>query len=288
MIKLNLVFVFLIGLNYLYAQTIINGNFESNSVTDCDYNNTNLTFNTKVTNVYSFGAGDVSGPGGFQGEVDIQKNNCFVTPQSGNWCLGISASNNLVNDADAIALQLTSNLIIGQSYQLSFYVYGNTTLMPAITVSTVKIGISNSNTSFGNLIYTATPTANIWKNFTFSFVATQNSNYLTVSNSIGNPSWNQIDNFKLINSLNVINHKLAIFNIYPNPFSDYANIDFSTILENSTILIYNCLGIEVQQIKNLSGKNAILNRNNLPEGLYLLQITHNNQIVGNSKLLISN
>ena len=47
--------IFLLGLYQFYGQTFINGDFENNTSTACDYNITDVLFNTKISNVYVFG-----------------------------------------------------------------------------------------------------------------------------------------------------------------------------------------------------------------------------------------
>ena len=47
----------------------------------------------------------------YLGETDIQTNGCYATPQNGNWCLGLSSDT--AATADAVAIELTSSLIVG-------------------------------------------------------------------------------------------------------------------------------------------------------------------------------
>jgi hypothetical protein len=284
--KLILKIVILIFINQTYSQTFINGNFEINTYNNgCNYNNTDVNFNSNFTNVYAFGKAYAPSLGGFVGEIDVQTNNCYVNPQNGYWCIGLTSGLESVNDADAVAIELTSNLIIGQSYQLSFYVYGNTAFNN--TISNIKIGLSNSNSAFGNLIYTAVPNANIWKNIVFNFIATQSSKYITVSGIPGNQSWNQIDNFTLNNTLSVVDYEMKKSNIYPNPFSISTNIKIKENLENAILTIYSTTGQQIKQINNINGNNILLNRDNLPKGIYFVELKQKNQLITINKILIT-
>ena len=77
------------------------------------------------------------------------------------------------------------------------------------------------------------------------------------------------------------------FCIYPNPISSTATIHFDIPLHNAKLYIYNAYGQIVKQIINISGQEVQLSRNNLPGGIYFLQLTEKNKIIANKKLVIS-
>jgi len=57
-------------------------------------------------------------------------------------------------------------------------------------------------------------------------------------------------------------------------------------LENATISIINIFGEQIRQIKNFTGKEIILYRENLSNGIYFLRIIQENKIIASKKLLI--
>ena len=197
--------LFSFSINQCLCQSFINGDFEFNTSVGCDYNLTDSEFNTRISNVTAFGKG-YSGAGYF-GEVDIQTSGCYIIPQNGNWCLGLQSDT--AATSDAITIKLDSSLSLGITYELSFYIYGNTNF--SSTTANIEIGESLTDTLFGILIDSITPDTNNWKFVSMTFTATQNSNYISVRTKVGIYGWTQIDNF----SINVYNK--------PSPTIDLGN-----------------------------------------------------------------
>lgn len=81
------------------------------------------------------------------------------------------------------------------------------------------------------------------------------------------------------------NENLAVF---PNPFSSQTTIRSKYLMKQSTITVFNSFGQIVTQIKNINGHEFTLSRNNLPSGLYFLQLTENNIRFETKRLIITN
>ena len=75
--------------------------------------------------------------------------------------------------------------------------------------------------------------------------------------------------------------------IYPNPFSSSAILHINDALKNTQITIYNVFGQAVKHFANLSGQTIVLNRDNLPSGLYSLLVTQDNEILSRNKFFIA-
>ena len=75
--------------------------------------------------------------------------------------------------------------------------------------------------------------------------------------------------------------------IYPNPFSTETILETEEPFQNVTLTMYNSLGQKVQQLKNVSGTSVVLQRDNLPGGLYFLQLSQDNSILRTMRLLIA-
>ncbi len=100
----------------------------------------------------------------------------------------------------------------------------------------------------------------------------------------------QIDNIcikYLIASSIEENESKNTLNIYPNPFSIKTTLQSDKHLKNATLTLYNSLGQQVRQVNNISGQTATLQRDNLPSGLYYLQLTEDNQTIATDKIVIS-
>jgi acyl CoA:acetate/3-ketoacid CoA transferase alpha subunit len=75
--------------------------------------------------------------------------------------------------------------------------------------------------------------------------------------------------------------------IYPNPFTSTATFQSKSTLKNATAIIYNTLGQEVKQIKNISGSSFNIERDNIPTGLYFINLAEGNKLITTEKLVIT-
>ncbi len=100
---------------------------------------------------------------------------------------------------DIVALSLSSPLVTGKVYSISFY-DRKTSGYPA---SPIQIGVSQTDNSFGTLVYTANETAtlNKWTQRTFTFIAPNDGKYMTVQMESGDiQHWVNLDNFVFNNN----------------------------------------------------------------------------------------
>lgn len=86
-------------------------------------------------------------------------------------------------------------------------------------------------------------------------------------------------------SLNDI--KMEIIRIYPNPFTTQTTLQIDKELPFATIAVYNSFGQQVKQINNITGQSVIISRDNLPNGLYFLKLTKDNEIIDTRKIVIT-
>jgi uncharacterized delta-60 repeat protein len=90
-----------------------------------------------------------------------------------------------------------------------------------------------------------------------------------------------------INPVGIPEHSnLNQVSISPNPFYNQAILQTKNILNNSSIIIYNSLGVIVNILNNVSGNTLTLNRDNLPSGSYFAQLIQDNKIIFTKKLII--
>lgn len=81
-----------------------------------------------------------------------------------------------------------------------------------------------------------------------------------------------------------------IVKIFPNPFSNTTTLHSDIQLKNATLTIFNSIGQTVKQITAINigaGNNFTLNRDQLPTGLYFIQLSQDNQVIMNDKLVIA-
>jgi len=73
----------------------------------------------------------------------------------------------------------------------------------------------------------------------------------------------------------------------PNPFSSETTIKTNRNLNGADLTIYNTFGQEVKSIKNISGQTIKLHRDNLPGGIYFIQLTQESKTIATGKLIIT-
>lgn len=78
------------------------------------------------------------------------------------------------------------------------------------------------------------------------------------------------------------------YSIYPNPFSCVTTLHTEESLVNATLTVYNSLGQVVKEIKDISGDEIVLHRDDLSDGLYFISVNQNNEILFQNKLFIKN
>jgi hypothetical protein len=74
--------------------------------------------------------------------------------------------------------------------------------------------------------------------------------------------------------------------IYPNPFSAQATLRANDHLRNASLTVYNAQGQMVKRMNGLNGSTITLQRDNLPAGMYFLQIMEETKMIFTNKLII--
>jgi len=78
-----------------------------------------------------------------------------------------------------------------------------------------------------------------------------------------------------------------LISISPNPIITETVIKSDNNFINATLTFYNSVGQKVNQIENLYGNIILFKRDNLPNGLYLIQINEDNKILLKEKIIIA-
>lgn len=74
--------------------------------------------------------------------------------------------------------------------------------------------------------------------------------------------------------------------ISPNPFSAQTVLKLPEFITSGSLSVFNMFGQEVLRQENISGESITLKRENLPVGVYMMQISKANEIVAMDKLII--
>ncbi len=192
-LKTALITAFFLQALTLSGQTFLNGDFENNTA-GMAYDQINLSnsvFNTMMSNTFAFGS---------YGDMDIISSATYTGgPQKGSWFVAFTGGG-----TDAISMELSSNLIQGKHYTITFW----DKCGAGFVTQPFQIGVSDAKDAFGSIVYTcdAMPVVGVWTKRTFSFEAPLSGKYITVqlagAASIGD--WAQADNFSFGNNENSI------------------------------------------------------------------------------------
>lgn len=166
---------------------IINGDFENHTGSGCQSNLSNASFNLVMANATAFGSAE---------EIDVYDDpgGCWGLPAiSGATKICLHRQTN--GTVDAFAFDLSTPAVVGKTYSLSFW--AQAVLDFAGNLGSVQVGLSNSNVTFGTLIFEGfLPNEKVWNQYTLTFVAPMNANFVTVQ--VGNlDAWEHIDAFSL-------------------------------------------------------------------------------------------
>jgi len=253
-----------------YGQSLLNGDFEINSAGIDQINLVNSQYDSLMTNSKAFG--NFSGGGANGGNMDIITSDFYCDlPQNGNWYVALTSGG-----SDAFSLKLSSPLIVGLNYSLTFY---DRSCSPYPAGSPIKIGVSNSNDNFGNLVYIApVPVYNgVWSQRTFSFIAPISATYITVTcDSIDSGSpWTQVDNFSIEETASIQTvQQNSYFEIFPNPTSNEINIKpFGNYDQLVSVKVLNQFGQELFKSKFVEKIDV----SDFANGLYILEIRTDNK-----------
>ena len=95
-------------------------------------------------------------------------------------------------------------------------------------------------------------------------------------------SWNNVislpENFILPNSYSL--------HVFPNPFSDKTTVRTDKILVNATVSIVNLFGQTIKKIDNVSGQMITISCDDIPGGLYFINVIQNGKTLATQKMVI--
>ncbi|MFL0162538.1 T9SS type A sorting domain-containing protein [Aquirufa salirivi] len=83
--------------------------------------------------------------------------------------------------------------------------------------------------------------------------------------------------------------RLVVSNLYPNPASDYADIDFQMLTSNQEvkIVMYNILGQEIKElILDKDQRNARISLRDFNSGMYMYQLMIDGRSIVTKKLIV--
>jgi hypothetical protein len=128
------------------------------------------------------------------------------------------------------------------------------------------VGYWKMNEGSGSTVFDATSSANHGSLNSVNFVL--DSLCFTGSASINN------------------NESLATISLYPNPMSTFAYLNLSSTLQDAHLYLYDATGKLVRTTHPVHGEQIILQRDQLPAGIYFIQVNDGAGILYHQKILI--
>lgn len=175
-----------------------------------------------------------------------------------------------INACDSI---VTTTVIVNPMPILTTYLGGNTVISNQNGATYQWIQCNNNNLPIAGETNQA-------------FTATVNGSYAVIV-TLGSCS----DTSACVNIFNVgmaqLSNAVWQMSVYPNPFSSSTTIQTNQVLNNATLTVYNSLGEQIKQIKDINGQSIFLTRDNLTNGFYFIQLTQDNKLIATNKLVLT-
>lgn len=279
--KTLLSLITLFGFYYAMSQTIINGNFETNTLSSCLINPSNTTYNNSISNSFAFGDYTFSGP-------DLLKSTCpYGSAANGTWFLaiGYGTQPGVGYRSDAVSLEIDINLVPGNSYTIRYFDKVSTAGGGAGGLIPLQFGLSTESSSFGTLIHSSTPSYS-WVERSFTFVAPSNGNFITLKPLVAGTtgSWIHVDNIRIESALSLDDRSFENeITSFPNPFTNTLSFKLNNIDDVSELRIFDLAGREI--IKKEFINELTLETFDFNPGLYFYTITNQNQILKKGKII---
>ena len=279
------------------------------------YNSCVVYFNSCAPNSYYNYNGVPYNPAGFQ------------YPASGNAYVGEAFYRpNSGYDRGYSEIKLISSLVINTKYYVTFKVsltsidsvdgYNCAVNKEGALFTTIPINCDTMLTPPPNhvKVYTntiITDTLN-WTTIQGSFIADSTYKYIIIGNFFADTATNKIIFFQDIDTGaayyiddvcvsadstycanwtgindNIHPSNSSFVKIFPNPFSNEANLSISCPKNSPfSLIIYNPLGQIVRKINNIKANNVVIRKENLPNGIYFYTLSNQTDIIKNGKFII--
>lgn len=178
----------LISLLFLAQNLVVNGDFENNTSSGCDYNNANSTFDSKMVGCRAYGPSN---------EIDIMDSGSCYGPAGPVGSTKVAIACNGDPNNDAFTMSLTGPLSAGGTYTLKVHLYAHIETWSPGQLPVV-FGLTTAAGTQGTVVATLTPTAGSFTQLTATFVAPMAATHLSIA---AQPStvdgWTHVDGVEL-------------------------------------------------------------------------------------------
>jgi hypothetical protein len=75
--------------------------------------------------------------------------------------------------------------------------------------------------------------------------------------------------------------------VAPNPFNQFTTIHSNTILNNAQVVLYNSIGQKIRSISNVNGNDFEIQKAELTDGIYFIELVQDGNLLARKKLVIA-
>jgi hypothetical protein len=189
--------------------SVLNGSFENHTFTNCDWEITKPFWESNMS--YSHSIDTLISGWTIQPEIDLLTDTCtnvLNTPPpaiDGEWYIGLQSSiyPGLSPFRDAITLELSDSLVVGNWYNVSYYHHRGENVPITATSITVypargRVGISLYADELGDSVFTSSYSINTWTQESFIFQALIPAKHLSyVGLREPGARWTMVDHFEI-------------------------------------------------------------------------------------------
>ena len=262
--------LFTLTFNVNAQNLILNPGFENNTLTvGCYINQSASNVNASLNDITAFYGGTMDGI-----EIGVS-DNCYAGGANSGTTHIVMAGLSGPNMFESISFNLSSSIISGETYNLTFYAANSS---PGGSES-LSVGVSTTNTSFGTqAILIPLSTNSSYTQYLGTFTAPASGDYLTIEPAAIGNFWFGLDDFflEIDTSLSLEEVELTNNNIkiYPNPSNDF--IQINGLIRKERYRIYNTLGAEIKEGE--ISDNEKINIQILKSGLYFVKFEDGNTL----------
>lgn len=167
---------------------VVNGDFETNTSSGCDYNNSNAGFSAKMTGCAGYGPSS---------EIDIMDSGACYGPAGPVGATKVAIACNGDPNNDAFTMALTGPLTVGTSYTLKVHLYAHIESWSPGQLP-VQFGLATAAGTQGTVVATLTPATGSFTQLAATFTAPVAATYLSVAALINSvDGWTHVDGVEL-------------------------------------------------------------------------------------------
>lgn len=209
-------------------------------------------------------------------------------PHSGSFFIGLAGGQ---SKSDRLSLKLADPSQINRIYTMVIHIkkplHGN-----AVDLDLgYSFDCDQSGTSFQVI---SKPTDTLWDTVVVALSPPESTKYITITAKPSGTSsplrtYTYIDDVQISWKLSAIEQikRDHIVSIYPNPFSGSASFKVSESMKlPCTVSIYDITGRKVYEDPNITTRQATIDRGNLNNGMYIMELKDSNGESGRTRIMI--